>query len=233
MANNRKNIRNPEKSDSGKKLPENIVRALAQSEGYKIKGENTKALRVAEKILIKDPSCVQAAEEIADNLLSLGKDKEAEKAAKFAYSLNEKSYIANYIIGFTGLDDNPDAVKHLKIANEACPNNPEILRCLGWGLFHLGHEAEGIATLDRALNIRHDDPLILCDLGVCLLHQNLHEKAVKLFEKALSLEPNNIRAIECYEAAKNIQDEMDAEFNKLPPEVKKLITAELQKTKEV
>ena len=214
--------KNTKKSGEENALPENIVRALAQSEGFKVRGENTKALQVAKKILVQDPSCVQAAEEIADNLLSLGKDAEAAKAAMFAISLNPKSYIANYILGFTGLDTDSKAAEYLSTANQSCPNNPEILRCLGWVLFHLGHEVEGIATLERALNIRHDDPLILCDLGVCLLHQDVYDKPVKLFEKALSLEPNNPRALECYEAAKNIKDEMDAELRKRPVEIQRL-----------
>lgn len=221
-----RNIGKKRKNDAEKKLPENIVRALAKSEEYKIRGENTKALQVAQKILVSDPACMQAAEEVADNLLSLGRDEEAAKAATFAFKLNNTSYIANYILGFVGLDNDPKAPEYLRTANESCPNNPEILRCLGWALFHGGKEPEGIATLERALNLRHDDPLVLCDLGVCLLHQNTYEKAVKLFEKALELEPNNYRAQECYQAAKDIKDEMDAEFQKLPPEIQKLVGQE-------
>lgn len=204
-------------------LSEKTIRALALSEDFKIKGENTKALQVAQKVLVSDPSCLQAAEEVADNLLSLGRDEESKKAAHFAYSLDPTSYIANYILGFTGLSNGKEAVKYLTQANVSSPNNPEILRCLGWSLFHLGKEPEGIATLERALNMRSDDPLILCDLGVCLLHINVFEKAIRLFKKALSLEPENIRAQECLTAAKNIQDSMEKEIQNFPPELRKLI----------
>jgi len=206
-----------------KKLPESIARALAQSEEFKMRGENTKALQVAQRILERDPSCMEAAEEVADNLLSLGRDEEAAKAAKFAYSLNKTSYIANYILGFTGLDSDKKATEYLQNANKASPNNPEILRCLGWAKFHIGKETEGIATLERALNLRNNDPLILCDLGVCLLHQNIYDKAVKLFKKALNLEPNNPRALECYEAAKDIGEQMEVELKKLPKDIRDLI----------
>ncbi len=206
-----------------KNLSEKTIRALALSEDFKIKGENTKALQVAQKILTKDPSCLQAAEEVSDNLLTLGRDDEAAKAAEFAYSLDKKSYIANYILGFTSLNNGKKALKYLLQANESSPNNPEILRCLGWSLFHTGKELEGVATLERALNMRSDDPLILCDLGVCLLHINTFEKAIILFEKALSLEPENFRAQECLAAAKNIQVSMEEELKNLPPEIRSLI----------
>lgn len=202
-----------------KNISQKMIRELSKSEDYKMMGENEKALEVAQKVLEKDPSCVQAAEEVADNLLILGRESESKKAAVFAYSLDKTSYIANYILGFLDLNNGKKALKYLKQANASYGNNPEILRCLGWVLFHEKKEFEGIATLERALNLRPDDTLVLCDLGVCLLHQNKFDTAISLFEKALSLDTENIRAKECLSAAIQLKEEMEYQTKKLPKEI--------------
>lgn len=183
-----------------------IMRELAKSEELKILGHYKEAMDIAQKILQKDPSCVPAAEEMADNLLSLEEHSSAEKTADFILSLDPESYIALYIKGFVSLTkgENFVALPYLLDANQKNPNNPEILRCLGWALFHTGKKGEGVATLERALNLRPDDPMILCDLGVCSLHENKLEKTLRLFERALALEPENERAKDCLEAAREL-----------------------------
>ncbi len=184
-----------------------VMSQLAQSEEFKISGNHSKAIEIAETILLDDPGCLAAVEELADNFLSLDKLPEAEKAANFAIKLSPTSYIGNYVKGFIELSRGKweNALQFLLAANLEHPNNPEILRCLGWGIFHLGKKIEGIATLDRALNLRPDDPMILCDLGVCLLHCNSFDRAVTLFERALAIAPTNERAMECLEAAKEFR----------------------------
>lgn len=190
-----------------RRISKKFERELARSEDYKINGDFEKALEIAQKVLQKDPGCVDAAEEVADNFLSLEMHEEALKAAQFAYTLDKKSYIANYVTGFLLLTDGQEdlALGYLQVANEVEPNNPEILRCLGWTLFHLEQPISGVATLERALNLRQDDALILCDLGVCLLQQGNFTKTTHLFEKALSLDPENERAKGCLEAAINME----------------------------
>jgi tetratricopeptide (TPR) repeat protein len=186
--------------------PRKIMRELAKSEELKVLGRYKEAIDIAQRILQKDPACVPAAEEIADNLLSLEEHASAEKTANFVLSLDPDSYIALYIKGFIALTrgENLIAVPCLSHANQKNPNNPEILRCLGWALFHTGKKTEGIATLERALNLRPDDTMILCDLGVCSLHENNFEKTIRLFERALVLDPENERAKECLEASKEL-----------------------------
>ncbi len=204
-------FRNPqEKRRNMLQYSRKVMRELAKSEECKVKGKHQEALEIAQKILEKDPSCIAAAEEVADNLLSLNNHESAEKAARFVLILNPKSYIANYTLGFLSLTkgDDPVALPYLSVANNSEPNNPEILRCLGWSLFHTGSRTEGIATLERALNLRPDDSLILCDLGVCCLHLNYFEKTIRLFERALALDPKSTRAKECLEAAKNLKEKM-------------------------
>lgn len=209
-------------SSSNKKsgLSKTAIRNLTKSEQLKIEGRNEEALFLAQKVLENDPSCLAAAEEISDNLLSLGREKEAKKSAQFAYSLDQDSYIANYILGFLAIEENKnESLQYLLKANELQSNNPEILRCLGWVLFHSHENIKGIATLERALNLRPHDVLILCDLGVCLLHQNIFPKAIKLFEKALSLEPDNERAQNCLLAAVDLKKQVEDEMQKYPKEL--------------
>lgn len=184
-----------------------IMTRLAASEECKVAGNYKKAVQIAEEILMEAPNCLAAIEELADNFLSLENYEAAEKAADYALSIDEQSYIANYTKGFLALSQGKwkPAVAFLRIANAGQPHNPEILRCLGWGLFHVGKQADGMVTLDRALNLRPHDPMILCDLGVCCLQSNLFERAVSLFERALQVAPHNERAAECLQAAKDIQ----------------------------
>jgi len=50
--------------------------------------------------VVEDAECIPALEEIADNLLSLGKKKECEKTLQYILSLTDVSYTASYIYGF-------------------------------------------------------------------------------------------------------------------------------------
>lgn len=57
----------------------------------------------------------------------------------------------------------------LSIANESMPNNPEILRHLGWAHACQGAYTKGIALLRRSLSIMPDDRATQEDLGISLL----------------------------------------------------------------
>lgn len=210
MRNN--NLQNRKLSKT-RKLSPFIIDRLERSEDAKVNGEYEKALKIAQSILIKDPSCIEAAEEVIDNLLSLQEFSEAEKVANFVLSTNEESYIANYALGFIYLTDNLNdlALGYLQKANKFSPNNPEILRCLGWATFQVDNKLKGLVTLERALNLRSDDPLILCDLGVCLLQEQVFHKAIGLFKQALKIDSSNTRAQDCLQAALSLKDKfMDA-----------------------
>jgi Flp pilus assembly protein TadD len=92
----------------------------------------------------------------------------------------------------------------LRKANSLKSNNAEILRCLGWALFNSGQKAQGIVTLERALNLDSESALTLCDLGVSYLQVQNFAKARALFGRALDLEPDNPRAKECMEAVERL-----------------------------
>ena len=180
---------------------------LEQAEQLKLKGRYQEALVILEQLLIEDPENIAALEEVADNELSLEHFSRAQTAAVRAVALDHESYTGHYILGFLHSVDREwqKAVDHLKQANILRPNNAEILRCLGWALFNAGQRAQGIVTLERALNLDDHNALTLCDLGVSYLQTRNILKAKSLFDRALELDPGNTKAIECIKAVEKLR----------------------------
>ncbi|MBI3331620.1 tetratricopeptide repeat protein [Candidatus Peregrinibacteria bacterium] len=183
-----------------------VLERLERAEQLKLNGAHQEALVILEELLLEDPENVSALEEIADNELSLGRFDRAETAARRAILLDAESYTGHYILGFLHSrgEDWTSASTSLRKANALKPNNAEILRCLGWALFSGGQRAQGIVTLERALNLDAESTLVLCDLGVAYLQAQNFPKAKTLFLHALNLEPNNQRAQECLQAVERL-----------------------------
>ncbi len=186
---------------------------LERAEQLKLSGSHREALHILEELLLEDPENVSALEEIADNELSLGEYDRAENAARQATSLDQESYTGYYILGFlrSRTEQWQEAVSHLRRANALKSNNAEILRCLGWVLFNEGQRAQGIVTLERALNLDADSALTLCDLGVAYLQVQNFPKARALFTRALDLDPENPRAKECMAAVDRLSKLISSE----------------------
>ena len=184
---------------------------IEEADKKKNEGKHLEAIRICEKILTSDLKCVEAFEEIGDNYLSLRKYEKAEKALKHAIKINKDSANANYLLGFvyscTGKWKN--SVELLEKADESYPNHPEILRCLGWSMYHYGQKKRGVILLERSLFLAPNDPLILNDLGVCYLNEKEFSKAALLFKKTLQVEPDNQKAKECLNAVNFFQREFE------------------------
>ena len=184
-----------------------VLERLERAEQLKIDGKYAEALSILEELLLEDPENVSALEEVADNELSLEQYQRSEAAAKQAVALDQESYTGHYILGFlrsrTELWE--EAVKHLQTANTLKSNNAEILRCLGWALFHSGKRVQGIVTLERALNLDRDSSLTLCDLGVAYLEVQNFIKCRALLQRALDVDPGNERARECLRMAERME----------------------------
>lgn len=198
----------PSHPDDPNNYPPHILEALDEIESLKLNGEHKKSISAAQKLLIDDPNCVAALEEIADNYVSLSEFDHAEKAARRALNLDGASYTAHYILGFLISHQQKwdEAISYLKQANELHPNNPEILRCLGWSTFNAGKRTQGIVILERSLNLDPENSLTLCDLGICYLQTKSFDKAVELLKKAMEIDPDNKRIRECYQAAKGFSE---------------------------
>ncbi len=197
-----------------------ILERLERAEQLKLNGHHREALALLEELLLEDPENVSALEEIADNELSLAEYERAETAARQAVALDSDSYTGYYILGFLRSrgEQWPESVAHLRRANQLKSNNSEILRCLGWALFNAGERAQGIVTLERALNLDSDSALTLCDLGVAYLQVQNFSKAKALFRRSLELEPDNVRARECMQAVDRLSkmvNETEEEGEKL------------------
>lgn len=198
------------KQQKDDQFPAHIAEALNRIEELKLNGEHEKSILEAETLLFDDPNCVEALEEIADNYVSLDSYNKAEKACQHALKLNDKSYTARYILGFihSQKQEWAKAIVLLKSANNLHPNNPEILRCLGWALFNSGKRTQGVVILERALNLDPENALTLCDLGICYMQMKNFEKSIELLKKALQLDPNNKRIKECFAAASSFRDRL-------------------------
>jgi tetratricopeptide (TPR) repeat protein len=188
--------------------PPNTLERLERAEQLKLTGRHEEALKMLVELLIEDPENVPALEEVADNELSLEHFSRAERAAKQAIAICPKSYTAHYILGYLRSNEQKwdTALRELREANSLNPNNAEILRCLGWALFNAGQRAQGIVTLERALNLDQENPLTLCDLGSAYLEVRNIFKARSLFQRAIEIDPENRRAHECLQMAKQLMD---------------------------
>lgn len=184
-----------------------VIERLERAEQLKLNGEYEQALVILEELLVEDPENVSALEEVADNELNLQHLERAQRASSQAVELDPQSYTGHYILGFlhSQREDWSAALRHLQTANKLKPNNAEILRCLGWALFKNNQCAQGIVTLERALNIEPENPLALCDLGVAYLHARNITKAKTLFQRTLDLDPGNARAQECAQAVRRLE----------------------------
>src|SRR3990167_6529757 len=80
--------------------PDHVLSALEEIEELKLQGKHDKSVEAALKLLCRDPDCVAALEELADNYVSLDDFKKAEKACTRALNLDRDSYTAYYILGF-------------------------------------------------------------------------------------------------------------------------------------
>lgn len=61
-------------------------------------------------------------------------------------------------------NDFSQAISFLERSNIVSPNNPEVLRNLGWAYTMVGDIRKGIILLQRALIIAPEDELIMEDL---------------------------------------------------------------------
>lgn len=182
---------------------------IQEADQMKMQGEHKEAIKICEKILSQDINCLEAYEEIGDNFLSLRQYEKAKKALHRAIEINPRSANANYLLGFvySALGIWKKSIDFLDIANEVESNHPEILRCLGWSIFHEGQRKRGVILLERALNLSPNDPLIISDLGVCYLNEKNFDRSAYLFKKVLEIEPDNIKAQECLNAVRFFQKE--------------------------
>lgn len=112
-------------------------------------------------------------EELADIYIYEWDYKKAWKALDYAEKLNSQSSTGLYLRWYMALlhNDFHRAIACLEESNIKTPNNPEVLRNLGWAYTMIGDIKKWVILLERALTIAPDDMLIMEDLWVALLTQ--------------------------------------------------------------
>ncbi|PID70795.1 hypothetical protein CSB37_00420 [bacterium DOLZORAL124_38_8] len=177
-----------------------ILELLETAEEQKLAGNHETAIKTCQQIVLQEPHCAEAFEEMGDNYISLRFLSKAEKALKQAIKINPQASNAHYLLGFlfSLQEEWGKSVEQLQTADELMPNHPEILRCMGWSCYNQNRQSQrGIAILERSKNLSPNDPNVLCDLGVCYMNSNQHLKAIPLFEQVIKLSPNTGLAEEC------------------------------------
>ncbi|MCF7918221.1 tetratricopeptide repeat protein [Candidatus Gracilibacteria bacterium] len=173
---------------------------LTQADKYKRKGDFQAAIDTLHKLIMHEPHCSEAYEELGDNYLSIRQMEKAEKALLQALLINPQSANAHYLVGFVYSLGQKwfKSVDHLCLADGIKPNHPEILRCLGWALYNQARKNQGLAILERSQTLSPNDQNILCDLGVCYMNNTEFDKAETTFKKVIELNPNSEQANECF-----------------------------------
>lgn len=151
---------------------------IDEVERLKTQKRYTEARIMIEGAISRYPNRYELYEELADIYIYEGDYPKAEKALDYAETLESESSTGLYLRGYMALirNDFKKAIQNLEQSNEKTPNNPEVLRNLGWAYTMIGEVKKGIILLERALTIAPDDMLIMEDLGVALLTQGkIHE----------------------------------------------------------
>ena len=151
---------------------------IDEVERLKFQKRYGEARALIEGALARYPQRFELYEELADIYIYEGEYSKAEVALDYSETLEPDSSTGLYLRGYMALihNDFHRAIDFLENSNNRCPNNPEVLRNLGWAYTMIGEVKKGIILLERALNIAPDDMLIMEDLGVALLTQGkIHE----------------------------------------------------------
>lgn len=188
----------PPDADTCQVPSSSFLERLSRARALKEKCEYQEAVRLLEDLLIEDPGSVAVLEEIAENEWCLQHVRRAFLAARRAVMLHKESAMGSFILGLVALYKREwgPAVEFLQCANRSQPDTPDILRSLGWALFHQGETAQGVVTLERALNLEDSNTHTLCDLGEVYLALRSLPKARSLFLRVLDIDPGNGRARE-------------------------------------
>ena len=104
-------------------------------EALKTAGSYADSIPVLQEYIAKYPTEIKLYEELADSHLFLQQFDKALKAAQYANELAPESPTILYLLGYIYLTQGnvSSGVEYLEKSNTLFPNNPEVLRNLGWG----------------------------------------------------------------------------------------------------
>lgn len=173
-----KNLYSPKKSYNKKYMAIQNLPIIDHVEELKAQKRYTEARQMLEGAIARYNDRYELYEELADVYIYEGAYDKATLALDYAETLEKNSSTGLYLRGYMALINNDfsTAISFLERSNITSPNNPEVLRNLGWAYTMMGDIKKGIILLQRALNIAPEDELIMEDLWVALLTQwNIQE----------------------------------------------------------
>jgi len=103
----------------------------------------------------------------------------------------------NYL-GYSYADRGVQVEQALKLTRRAVelkPQNGYYIDSLGWALFKIGRSDEALATINRALSLITDDPVIFEHLGEIYLQRDELGKAQKAWTRSIELDSSNEQLI--------------------------------------
>lgn len=144
---------------------------IHQIEQLKSDGKYSDAHNYALDALKKNTDDYRLYEELSDIALFEWRVKDAYAYVQLAQQIHAESMTWKYLLWsvYVALGEFDSAIKLLSEANILVPNNPEILRHLGWAYACHGEYPKGISLLRRANILSPDDLGIKEDLWISLM----------------------------------------------------------------
>ena len=161
-------------------LPEDRTRARAQlDKGRELynNDQDAEAVLAFQEAVRLDPELAEAHFRLGLGYESLGKREEAEGEYKKAVAAYKKYFEGN-------------------------ENDPEAHYALGQTYANLGQFSEAVREYKEATKLKEDDPDMFYDLGVAYTKLAQYDAAVAAFSKSLELDPDNYRAQDGLDEAK-------------------------------
>lgn len=167
-------------------IPSSIDQYIEVIESQKNLWNYQEAKKIAQEALIKNSDDYRLYEEMADIYLYENDIPHADEMIQIAQTLHNESATWTYLLGYIAIAkwSYQTGVDYLSRANVLFPNNPEILRNLGWGYVMLGDTSKWVAILRRALSFSPQDELIMEDLWVALMSNGNMEEGEKYLKQA-------------------------------------------------
>jgi len=140
----------------------------------------------------------------------LGDLQQCEREYRIVMELDPFFAAAYNNLGYTWIDKNlnlDEAMKLVSKSLELDPDNGAYIDSLGWGYFKQGKTDEALAELQRALSFESTDPTVYDHIGDVYKAKNMIKEAVKYWQQALQMNPNNLK----------IKEKIEKNRNALPP----------------
>lgn len=159
--------------DNDMQQTDGLIHYIDQIETLKAQGKYQESKEIVERLLRDYTDDYRLYEELCDIYLFLGDMIKAYETILVARVLNPESATGMYLLGYLSvtLGNFVEWISLLEQANALFPNNPEILRNLGWAYAQTGKGERGIFLLKRALNIAPEDTMIMEDLAEALISE--------------------------------------------------------------